>query len=231
MPHVRTYLLAALAAVALLGLAASPAAAQCPPFICYLDLVSGHAICPNDAVYKNTVDGQRIEDAHFDDLSGSCSATPHGIVVRVDLPAGCTGLEVITEFDSDTEGHQLNVGDSVTNNGFGGDAGSSPVGQNAEVHVVDDRLLVFSAADNPGDVDTLAGADLALRDGALKLVVDDQFVSWGQPYTAMETPDLERLFFLGNNPDNRTLYVAANRVIANLGRIGCGVRHVLMFTR
>jgi hypothetical protein len=231
MSRIRNSMTAALAALALLALAAPPAAAQCPAFICYLDLVNGAAICPNQNVYRNDDGSVPIEHLDFDDLSGSCPATPHAIAVRVDLPAGCTGLEVITEFGSDPEGHLVDLGDSATNDGFGGDAGSFPPGQNAEVHLFDNRLDVFTAADNPTDVDTVASANLALQHGALKFVVDDQFVSWGNPYTALETPDLERLFFLGDNPANRTLYVAVNRVVAGIHRTGCGVRHVLMFTR
>jgi hypothetical protein len=231
MSRIRNTLTAALAALALLALAAPPAAAVCQPFLCYLDMVRGFAICPQMDVYMNKDGTWPIEPQDFDDLSGSCPATPHGLVVKVDLPADCTALEVITEFGDSPEGHLLNIGDSFTNDGFGGDAGSFPPGQNAEVHLFDNRLDVFTAADNPADVDTVASANLALQDGALKFVVDDQFVSWGNPYTALETPDLERLFFLGTNPDNRTLYVGANRVVAGAHRTGCGVRHVLMFTR
>lgn len=219
--RIRPTLTAALAALALLALAAPPAAAQCPPFICYVDLVQGAAICPNGSVYQVEIGPD----------SGTCPVAGFSARVTVDLPANCSGLIVVTEFGSDPQDHLVNIGDSETNNGFGGDAGTLPAGQNAEVHLVDDRLLVFSAADNPDDVDTLADAHLQLNEGALKFVVDDQFVSWGNPYTALETPDLERLFFLGDNPDNRTLFVAVNRVIANTARLGCGLRHVLMFTR
>ena len=230
MLRIRPMLTAALAALALLVLAAPPAAAQCPAFICYLDLVNGAAICPEDDVYMNKDGSVPIEHLDFDDLSGSCPATPHAIAVRVDLPAGCTGLEVITEFGGSPEGHLLNIGDSITNDGFGGDAGSFPPGQNAEVHLFENRLDVFNAATAP-PVDTLASARFQLNDGALKLVVADQFVSWSQPYTALATPSLEELFFLEANPDNRTLYVAVNRVVGGPHRTGCGVRHVLMFTR
>lgn len=227
--RIRPMLTAILAALALLVLAAPPAAAaQCPAYICYLDLVNGAAICaPN--VYKNKSSGP-IAPLDFDDLSASCPATPHAIAVRVDLPAGCTGLEVITEFGSDPKGHLVDIGDSATNDGFGGDAGSFPQGENAELHIVDDQLLVFNAATAP-PVDTLARAHVQLNDGALKFVVADQFVSWSQPYTALATPSLKELFFLNANPANRTLYVAVNRVVAGTYRTGCGVRHVLMFTR
>ena len=223
--------IASFATILLLTLIASPATAQCPAFICYVDLVNGSAVCPNSSVYMNSDGSGPITGSDFDDISGSCSSIPNAIALRVDLPEGCTGLEVITDFGSDPEGHLFNLGDSISNDGFGGDAGSLPAGENAEVHLIDQRLLVFSAANNPDDVDQLADSRLQLDEGALKFVVDDQFVCWGNPYTALETPDLERLFFLGDNPDNRTLYVAANRVVANTSRIGCGVRHLLMYTR
>jgi len=233
-PQSAAPLVALAAALALLVLAAPPAAAQCPAYLCYLDLVGGGAVCPKTSVYQNVDGSFPMQSVDFGTDSAACATSGKSKVVRVNLPDGCSGLTVIVEYGPEHDGHTIDIGDSVTDNGYGGDAGSLPAGQNAEVHVVQDQLLVFSAADNPVDVDTLATANLALEDSAIKFVIKDQFVSWSQPYTALETPDLERLFFLPSNPvapDNRTVYVALNRVVADTSRLGCGVRHALMFTQ
>jgi hypothetical protein len=225
----RTVVPTVLAALALLVLVAPPAAAQgCPAYICYLDLVQGAAICPNGSVYQVTALGDVAT------TDPDCPATVKAAVVEVTVPAACSGFATTIEYGGAPRGHTVDIGDSVTDNGYGGDAGSLPAGQNAEVHVVNDQLLVYNAADNPMDVETLATANLALEDGALRVVVGNQSVSWSQPYTALETPDLERLFFLPDNPvapENRTVYVALNRVIADTSRTGCGVRHALIFTQ
>lgn len=223
-----------LAALLLAALAALPAAATCPAFICYLDLANGAAICPNGAVYKN-IQIDPIVNTTFN--PGCDPAAWHAAVVEIDLPEGCSCLEVTVEFDGAPEGWVVNLGDSPTNNGFGGDAGSAPAGQNAELDVLDDMLTLRSSATAP-PVASLATQSLALDDGALKFVVKDQFISWGQPHAEVGTVD-DRLFFLPSNPTppaNRTLYAAFNRVISpfngpNGARNGCGASHVLMFTK
>ena len=228
-PQSAAPLVALAAALALLVVAAPPAAAQgCAAYICYVDLVQGAAICPNGSVYQVTALG----DVATNDPD--CPATVKAAVVEVTVPAGCSGFAATVEYGGEPHGHTVDIGDSPTDNGYGGDAGSLPAGQNAEVHVVNEQLFVFNAASVPEEVETLATANLALEDGALRFVVGNQSVSWSQPYTALETPDLERLFFLPDNPvapDNRTIYVGLNRVIANTGRTGCGVRHALLFTQ
>lgn len=239
-PIRKSHLLLA-AAVLLTALVAAPAAAQCPQFLCYVDLdVGGGTICPNTTVYPTVTQPAPPPAAgqppHPDLAVGAASTTCTGgsfraVVVQVDVPAECTGVAVWVEYQGDPEEWSVNIGDSITNNGFGGDGGSLPAGQNAEVEVFGELVRLFSAADNPDDVDTLLSQHVALRDGALKFVVEDQFLSWGQPYSALETPDLERLFFLPDSvvaPENRTIWVGLNRSIATPSRNGCGARRALI---
>jgi hypothetical protein len=218
----------------LAGLAslAAPAAAQCPPFLCYVDLASGQTVCPNTAVYSHI----QVDPIVSTPDSPSCDVNFwKQAVVKVDLPAGCSGLTVWVEYVGKPEGWTVNIGDSETNNGFAGDSGSLPEGQNAEVQILDELMSVYSAATAP-PVDRLTGQHFALTDGAVKFVVKDQFVSWGQPYGELATPSVNKLFFLGPNNANRTVYVALNRVVApintaNNSRNGCGARHALLFTQ
>lgn len=215
--------LALAAAMLLTALVAAPAAAQCPQFLCYLDLdAGGGVVCPNGTVYPSIVTSAAATTC----TDGSFRAA----VVRVEVPVECTGVAVWVEYQGIPEGWTVNIGDSQTNDGFGGDFGSLPEGQNAEVEVLDELVRVWTAADAP-PVDPVATQHLALRDGALKFVVQNQYVSWGQQYTAIETPSLERLFVLPADPvapENRTIWVGLNRTVNNASRNGCGARRALI---
>lgn len=228
------------AAVLLAALVATPAAAQCPQALCYVDLDAGGGTLCNTTVYPTLTPATApaTQPSNPFIMPGPASATCAGgsfraTVVEVDVPPGC-GVAVWVQYQGDPDGWTVNIGDSVTNNGFGGDAGTLPAGQNAEVEVLDELVRLWSAADNPTDVEALATQHLALRDGALNFVVQDQYVSWGQQYTALETPDLERLFFLPASPvapENRTIYVGLNRTIGDPSRNGCGARRALIHVR
>lgn len=208
-------------AVLLLAGGAAAEAQQCVPFLGYVDL--------------NSSGGELLGSPQFDFLgesaaSADCPGSYRAGVLEVTIPTSCSCAVVWVEYVGEPHGWTLNVGDSPTNDGFGGDGGSAPVGQNAEVDVLDQRLTVWSAADNPSDVDALLIQHLGLTDGTLKLLVCDQSVSVGQPWSKLETPDLHRLFFLADDPgspDNRTFYVGLNRTVANPNRNGCGARRAL----
>lgn len=217
---------------AVVAVATGPAAAQCPPFLCYVDLASGQSVCPNTAVYLNI---QLHPIVATPDNVGCDVNFWKAMMVQVDLPAGCSGVTVWVEYAGLPKGWTLNIGDSETNNGFAGDSGSLPLGQNAEVQILDENMSIYSAATAP-PVDRLTLQHLALTDGAVKFVVKDQFVSWGQPYGDLETPSLNKLFFLSPSNANRTIYVGFNRVVAPINgqdtsRNGCGARHALLFTQ
>jgi len=226
----RNAFLAVFAALLVTVFGASPAMAQCPSFICYLDLTTGPGpngadICPNTSVYNVQQRGTIAS------VEADCPANVISALVEVTLPTGCTALEATVEFVGEPRGWSVDIGDSPTVNGFGGDApGTVPGGQNAELEILDGTLVLYSAATAP-PVAHLARQHLALEDGALKLRVEDQAIQWGQPFSRVESID-DRLFFLADPPlDNRTLHLGFNRVVANTGRTGCGVGHVLMFTK
>lgn len=217
-------LLVPAAAVLVTALSATPAAALCTPFLCYVDLnLAGGAIC-NPQVFTNVAIQQN-------GAATTCLDSYQSAVVEVEVPNDCTGVHVWVEYHGVPQGWTVNIGDSQTNGGFGGDFGSLPEGQNAEVQVLDEILTVFNASSTPIPVDPVATQHLSLRDGALNFVVQNQYLSWGQPYTALATPDLQQLFFLPASPTapaNRTIYVGLNRTIADASRNGCGARRALI---
>lgn len=228
--------LGVLAAV-LLCLAAVPARAQtCQPFICYVDLGPNPSfICPNSTVYPPA--GRRSDPIVITAFNPGCDVNFwKAAVVQVNVPPECSGVTVWVEYAGLPAGFTVNIGDSETNDGFAGDAGSLPIGQNAELQILHEDLTVYSNATAP-PVDTLAVQHLALQDGALKFVVKDQSVSWGNPYSILSTPSLKKLFYLPTDGSgNRTVYVGLNRTISpangqNLSRNGCGARHAILFVQ
>lgn len=230
MKTLRASILAAL----LIPCATQMASAVCTPFLCYIDLgAGGTSICPNTAVFSAIQSNPVVSTPY----NSTCTvANWRAVVATVNIPTGCTGVSVWVQYSGEPEGFTADIADSPTDDGFGGDAGSSPAGQNAEVQVLDDNVEVYNAATVPSDVDQFATQQVSLKDGALNFVVKDQFVSWGNPYTALSSTGLKRLFFLPANPvapDNRTIYVGLNRVVspisaANGSRNGCGARRAIL---
>lgn len=147
--------------------------------------------------------------------------------LKIVVPAGCTQVNAVIEYEGLPCGWTADLGDSPTDNGFGGDSGSTP--HNAEVQIVGEDLSVYNGSGNAALVDNLAGADLALTDSALKLVVKDQFVSWGNPHAFLSTPNNKMLYSFSDPADPRAVYLGLNRVIlATSGRTGYGARRVLI---
>lgn len=148
-------------------------------------------------------------------------------VIKIDVPDECTQVNVLVEYEGEPSGWTLNLGDSATNNGFGGDAGTTR--NNAELQVLEQQMSVYNASDDPDTVDRLVHQHLALDDGAIRLTVADQTVGWGQPRGILQTPGLGRLFAIPDEVgDERSIYLGINRVINDTNRRGCGVRRVLV---
>lgn len=176
-------------------------------------------------------------------LPTNCPASPgwKQAALRIRLPTGCTQANVTIEYEGTPCGWTANLGDSPTNDGFGGGAGGSLAC--AEAQVLNSPLAagvgnplstlgVYSSC-QAGVVDNLANSSLALTNGSLKFTVKNQFVSWGEPATVLQTPNVKRLFFLpdtlGPGGDFSTLYLGLNRVIFSPGtRIGYGARRAIV---
>lgn len=224
--------LVALAGLLLTGSAAVQAQ-PCTNALAYVDLRSG-TIVEDVANGLDVLQMHQIAKGQF--TKGCKLKDWKAALIEVTIPPECNRAVVWVQYEGLPRGWSANVGDSRTNNGFGGDAGSIPEGQNAEVDVLDQRLIVWSAADNPGDVEQLLTQNLALTDGSLNFVIADQSVSVGQPFSKLATPDLDRLFFVPTAPqapENRTFYVGLNRVVDPIGgqntsRNGCGARRALV---
>ncbi len=163
-------------------------------------------------------------------------------LLKIALPNGCTQANVTIEYEGTPCGWTADLGDSSTNDGFGGGAGGTTLSC-AEAQVLSTPLAtgvanpvatmgVYSSCQG-GVADNLANASLALTNGALKFTVKNQFLSWGEPLTVLQTPNVKRLFqlpdTLGPNADGSTLYLGLNRVVFGPGaRIGNGARRAIV---
>ena len=200
---------------------------------------AAHAVCPGGQFYVDLKTGVTSPMAGV-----SFTALPVPVVpvtaacplaagwkmaaVKIVVPAGCTQANVVVEYEGLPSAWTVDLGDSPTNDGFGGDAGSNPP-YNAELQILAEDLAVYNGSANPALVDNLAIAHLALTDSALKFVVKDQFVSWGNPHTILQTPKNKILFSFTDPKDPRTIYLGLNRVISGPGaRTGCGARRTLI---
>lgn len=224
---------ASILAALLIPCAAQMAEAVCTPYIAYIDLGAGGTSFGNPLVYS-FLQSNLVTNTPY---NPTCTAANwRAVLASVTIPAGCTGVSVWVQYSGEPEGFTVDIGDSDTNNGFGGDSTSLPLGHNAEVQILNDNIELYNAASVPTDLDAFATQQVSLKDGAINFVVKDQFVSWSQPYTAFSSTNLKRLFFIPAAPvapDNRTIYVGLNRVIfpingQDMSRNGCGARRAIL---
>lgn len=207
-----------------LGLWVSAAAhAQCKSPMFYADLKQGNVI-NGDPTYFQVISPLTPSSV------AACSGW-HEMVLQLNIPRGCTAVTLDASYEGTPVAWTLNIGDSPTNDGFSGDAGTTP--HNAELWVRDETITVSNAGSNPGVIDVpLVHDHLSLHDSGLKFLVKDQYVSWGQPYQSVQSPINKFLFALPDTTlreNQNTIYAGLNRVISGApwnGRTGCGLRAV-----
>lgn len=174
------------------------------------------------------------------------------VELSLDAARGCRCASFTVHYGDDPSGWTVNVGDSPTNNGAGGDEGDTPWDAEIEVTAPPGGEGVFRvhSADLRGGGDVLLDQVLPLGSTTLKLQVCDQefeaeLIS-ADPEAVplrwkMQTSNSQSLFALagqvhplevpGRVADQR-LYAAFNRVIhhrsgpADKKRLGTGVRRV-----
>lgn len=201
--------------------AAAPALAQCPGGLYYADMDR-----PQQANFMPAF----ITNVEYGSNPNPDCPDTRALKLDIEIPETCSAAVIWLQYEGEPSGWTLNVGDSATNNGFGGDAGTTA--HNAELQVLDDNLAVYNAADIALDVDRWTSQTLALFDGALNVVVSNQHVTWSQPYSDHDSQGLERLFAIPDETaDGRKIYLGVNRVVSDTGRSGCGARRVIVSFR
>jgi hypothetical protein len=170
-------------------------------------------------------------------------------VVRLELDPkqGCRCAVLRVYWSEKLHQFAVDIGDSPTNDGYGGDAGSSAY--SAEVHTLGDRLFVFSTGVDH-QRDELLHLELPAATRILEVEVCDQFVAFTaatgpddpRPLKAqMSTATVGRLFHFGAagapgpGTGDYTIYASFNRVIHRRDgapvkdRFGSGVERVELF--
>jgi len=153
-------------------------------------------------------------------------------IVIPGAPNACTQANIVVEYEGTPKSWTVNLGDSSTNDGFAGGAANTTA-NNAELWILNEDLALANGGNKPSVINNpQVYQHLALSDSAVKFVVKNQFVSWGQPYGLVQAPASKNLFAIPDTTpkgDQRAIYLGLNRVISGPGaRTGCGARRVLI---
>ncbi|MCA9791077.1 MAG: hypothetical protein KC910_04750 [Candidatus Eremiobacteraeota bacterium] len=123
----------------------------------------------------------------------------------------------------------VNIGDSVSNNGYGGDGATQS--RDCELQVAGDTLAIYGSDAMDGQERLLKKVpDFAQASRTIEFVVANEYLSWTsrRGTDSMTSP---YLFALAGQSDqegepNQTIYAAFNRTISGGGRTGSGVTAV-----
>jgi hypothetical protein len=139
---------------------------------------------------------------------------------------------IVVEYQDTPSGWTVDIGDSPSDNGYGGGSDSKKA---AEVQVVDQLLSVFD--DNTGvygQVDNMLTQQMSLLNSSLKFTITDQTLTIGPPWSRLWTPVTKLLYTLPDPAETTCPYcihAAFNHVVdSGTPRAGCGVRSVTIST-
>ena len=156
------------------------------------------------------------------------------VKVNLDPLSGFTKLYAVLDYDGVPTGFTINIGDSATNNGGGGDAATQE--RDSEMQIEEQLLTVF--ASDMGRGVPISRTVKGIADSALKVTVANMFLGTGGVHSELDfsqcPPGADLLFALAGQPDsegpvNYDIYVGMNRVIFGApdnGRIGAGLARV-----
>lgn len=199
--------------------------------------------------YSPTLDSERTGAASKFELSGfmnceinlvanthTCGGLPWVSMVQspsagkvVTKISGQPSVTFQVTYGSTPTGWTVNIGDSATNNGYGGDAGTQS--RDAEMQVVGAEMAIFGNDFNipPGGL-LKTITNIANTSYPLNLQVKDQYLYW-QMYVVNGSWSSPYLYALAGESDiegpiNYDIYAAFNRTINDPGRSGSGVARV-----
>ena len=216
--------------------AAAPAAARaaCPAGFATVDLKTGAATISGPLIPYITYTAGGAPSPVPATAACPAAALWKRAAIKIVIPGApnaCTQANVVVEYEGTPKLWTVNLGDSPTNDGFAGDAGTTD--NDAELWVLGEDLSLANGGSLAQVNNPLVLQHLALTDGALKFVVKNQSVSWGNPYSLVQSPASKFLFAIPDTTvaaaDQRAIYLGLNRVIGNnASRTGCGARRVLI---
>jgi len=207
--------------LALVG--ASTVFAQCA--VCDIDLLTG-------ALVGECVGGDYIdyENPEFQP-SGFYYAT--GRITPDPVGGACRSVRIEVLYSGEPEGWTVDICDSHSCNGYGGDGGDTNWA--AELEVLHDNFRVYSAQTDEVSVERIVDAQaLSLADSKAEFVIEDQraTLTVGQVSLVALTPNNEFLFDFNDRstqygPPNHDIYASFNGVLTGQAdRNGKGARRV-----
>jgi hypothetical protein len=153
-------------------------------------------------------------------------------LVKIDFQ-GFTTVKFIVDCGGTTSGWTVNIGDSVSNDGYGGDAGSQS--NDAEMQIVNGNMAVFG-----NDYNTPPGAQIVRgnvpnfvsKSSRIELEIGNKNLVWNNNNGLKNSLNSPYLYALSRQGDatgsvNSNIYASFNRVISGRSdRLGSGVRKV-----
>lgn len=186
--------------------------ASCPPpylrpVSCSIDLVNNTHTC-----------------ASISAISIAFGPLVHQAVAKIDFRCYSAAL-IRTYYTSAPTGWVVNIGDSVSNNGWGGDAANQS--NDAELQILDRGFSAY--ASDYGQAALVANQAGAASAGSYNdFLIADHWLDWSVGPSWYHVTDSSNLFALRGEPDsegpiNYDIYAAFNRVIyGTRSGSGCG---------
>jgi hypothetical protein len=154
-------------------------------------------------------------------------------VAKINFDGNITKAKFIIEYDETPSGWTVNIGDSVSNNGYGGDAYNQS--RDAEMQIVNGGMAVYG-----NDYNTPRGGSLSqgnvpnfVTNGSrVELEVSNEKLAWDNKSGLQNSLTSPYLYALNGQPDdegpvNSEIYAGFNRVISGpFDRIGSGASKV-----
>lgn len=148
------------------------------------------------------------------------------LLLKLTVPAGSTA-HITATYNQVPTGFTVNIGDSATNDGGGGDSGTQS--NDAEMQVLGQAMSVFGH-DGTATYPVLTVPSTALASNSTATFdISDRTLCWSFGTYTCATSD--SLYALNGQPDsqgpvNYDIYAAFNRVIAGTYRTGTGVSSI-----
>jgi Ca2+-binding RTX toxin-like protein len=150
-------------------------------------------------------------------------------VAKINLAGNIKKAKFIVEYDKIPSGWTVNIGDSVSNNGYGGDGSNQS--RDAEMQIVNSNMSVNGNDYNtpPGGFLTQGSVTNLVSNGSrVELEVSNEKLAWDNKSGLKNSLTSPYLYALNGQPDatgpvNSEIYAGFNRVISGpFDRIGSG---------
>ncbi len=162
-------------------------------------------------------------------------------VLKLDFSGNLDIAKVVVEYDATPTGWTVNIGDSVSNNGWGGDGGHTS--NAAEMQILGTKIDAYTNilpgyqnVTDDGRLHLLAVPNIVSGDDSkVVLEIGDEHLGWDNLQGINGSIDSPYLYTLNGQSTlygdiNYDVYASFNRVISTNGRIGSGASKVKIFT-